>query len=576
MLSRPRIALAALAIVALGGLARSEYSPIRAIMGPNSSTISNVACWGDIFGLSLTDCGAFPVANVGNVATNAALKALAGGLYSTVIRTGYAAANDVPAATYTWNAGSSCTDDGGSCIQPNIGSGRWILTAQQRVHAGIFGALGDGSTNDTTALNNASTYVQSLTGPGNTLLLSGRYVVSSPITVQTNMAIEGVAKNSTFIFPTSSAVSCINFNPSGANKTLDLRKFTCSYASLSSSGVPGIQFGNSTFNNLGSDISNLGFTNATIGMQFLNTINTTIHHNEIGNYYTAGISISDPLAPDSGGFQIHDNFIQNFAPVGPSSVGIQWFSGGALDIHNNQIFDETAVQLFESGETSEIHITNNLFTSTGSSTAGVQINTLSASFTCTQSGTNITVTAVTGTIVTANAGLTSLGQTISGTGVAANTRFVSQTSGTPGGAGVYVTNVGGTAAAAACLSTLYLTEVIIADNIFDGWDRSLLVPANVGGTFLFNLQFSNNATSSKNSTAQNQIAVNSTLGFMAANNLFKCNGTCTGRAMLVAATVDKATIWQPTSSKIGAWGAADSILSTNTCGMLGNALVTTC
>lgn len=55
-----------------------------------------------------------------------------------------------------------------------------------------------------------------------------------------------------------------------------------------------------------------------------------------------------------------------------------------------------------------------------------------ATFTGTGAGTNLTASAVTGTI--------EVGQLVNGTGVPANTTISSQSSGTPGGAGVYVTN----------------------------------------------------------------------------------------------------------------------------------------
>jgi hypothetical protein len=67
--------------------------------------------------------------------------------------------------------------------------------------------------------------------------------------------------------------------------------------------------------------------------------------------------------------------------------------------------------------------------------------TVGASFTGTGSGTNLTVTAVTGKI--------SAGDLVVGTGVPANTTIVSQTSGTPGGAGVYVTSNATTSVGAA-------------------------------------------------------------------------------------------------------------------------------
>lgn len=60
------------------------------------------------------------------------------------------------------------------------------------------------------------------------------------------------------------------------------------------------------------------------------------------------------------------------------------------------------------------------------------ITLANASFTGTGAGTNLTASAVTGTIA--------VGQVVTGTGVPANTLIVSQSSGTPGGAGVYVTS----------------------------------------------------------------------------------------------------------------------------------------
>ena len=77
---------------------------------------------------------------------------------------------------------------------------------------------------------------------------------------------------------------------------------------------------------------------------------------------------------------------------------------------------------------------------TGASTTGA----IGSTFTATGSSTSLTVTSVTGLI--------SIGDTISGTGVPAGTTIVSQTSGTTGGAGVYVTSVATTASAATVTS----------------------------------------------------------------------------------------------------------------------------
>lgn len=74
-----------------------------------------------------------------------------------------------------------------------------------------------------------------------------------------------------------------------------------------------------------------------------------------------------------------------------------------------------------------------------------------ASFTGSGSGTNLTTSVVTGTIRP--------GDTLAGTGVPANTTIVSQTSGTPGGAGVYVTFGATTASTAALTSKPTITGV---------------------------------------------------------------------------------------------------------------------
>src|SRR5882672_5951414 len=78
---------------------------------------------------------------------------------------------------------------------------------------------------------------------------------------------------------------------------------------------------------------------------------------------------------------------------------------------------------------------------------------LGATFTGTQATTNLTTTAVTGLI--------SVGDTIAGTGVAVGTKIVSQTSGTPGGAGVYVTDLSGTASSASCTASSNVLNVTV-------------------------------------------------------------------------------------------------------------------
>lgn len=78
---------------------------------------------------------------------------------------------------------------------------------------------------------------------------------------------------------------------------------------------------------------------------------------------------------------------------------------------------------------------------------------IGATFTGSQSGTNLTTTSVTGII--------SVGDTVAGTGVASGTKIVSQTSGPAGGAGVYVTSLSGTASSASCTASSNVLDVTV-------------------------------------------------------------------------------------------------------------------
>jgi Baseplate J-like protein len=89
-------------------------------------------------------------------------------------------------------------------------------------------------------------------------------------------------------------------------------------------------------------------------------------------------------------------------------------------------------------------------------TVSVSQTVADATFTGTGSGTNLTASAVTGTIVP--------GMYVTGTGVPANTTIVSQTSGTPGGAGVYVTSNATTSSGASLIGAESMSSVAPAQN----------------------------------------------------------------------------------------------------------------
>jgi hypothetical protein len=120
----------------------------------------------------------------------------------------------------------------------------------------------------------------------------------------------------------------------------------------------------------------------------------------------------------------------------PDAVVLGWIDGAIL--HVTAVTSGTILlgdYVSDPGNVTDNGTTIVVF---GTGTGGVGTYTVNnsqvvgGSFTGTGSGTNLTASAVTGLI--------SAGDVILGTGVPANTTIVSQTSGTPGGAGVYVTS----------------------------------------------------------------------------------------------------------------------------------------
>lgn len=121
---------------------------------------------------------------------------------------------------------------------------------------------------------------------------------------------------------------------------------------------------------------------------------------------------------------------------GTLAVG-QWVSGSNAD---QSIGAGTRITAFGTGSGG-----------TGTYTVSLSQSVSGATFTGTGSGTNLTASAVTGTI--------RVGDVIFGTGVPAGTTIVSQTSGTPGGAGVYVTSLATTSAGDAITCGVQITAV---------------------------------------------------------------------------------------------------------------------
>jgi hypothetical protein len=121
---------------------------------------------------------------------------------------GYYVAGDGGANSFYWDGTSGAADNGGTIIKPTFvsGAGRWIALNVDSVNLRQFGAKGDGSTDDTTAINAAiATAISSVIVP------AGIYVHSG-LTISKRVNLLGIkgAKSGAASFPRLSLKSGSN------------------------------------------------------------------------------------------------------------------------------------------------------------------------------------------------------------------------------------------------------------------------------------------------------------------------------------------------------------------------------
>lgn len=157
--------------------------------------------------------------NTKYVATVSALKALTGGDFEMVEVGGHTSANDGGGGLFIWDGSDTTTDDNGFYIQPNAGgAGRWIRQAPEGVASPLwFGAVVDGSTDDSTKLQAAIDFLETHYSGGTVNLPEGSMVVDG-IDLISQLTLKGMGADvSVLKLPASSSTAYPMFALSGAS-----------------------------------------------------------------------------------------------------------------------------------------------------------------------------------------------------------------------------------------------------------------------------------------------------------------------------------------------------------------------
>jgi hypothetical protein len=116
---------------------------------------------------------------ISSTPTMAALRDLDGGAFTMVQVLGYYAENDGGEGLFYWDSSSTQTDDNGTIIIPDAGgTGRWKRLYENSVNLRWFGAKGDNSTDDGTALTDAETALSAV-GGGDLIVTQGTYLLGT-------------------------------------------------------------------------------------------------------------------------------------------------------------------------------------------------------------------------------------------------------------------------------------------------------------------------------------------------------------------------------------------------------------
>ena len=263
---------------------------------------------------------------------------------------GYSTAGDGGEGTYYYDSASSATANGGTVFAPDVGSGRWLLISNGIVNIKQFGAIGNGTTDNITAVTNAFATGNAVYAPSGTYYLST--ALSSSTSEPDTFTFYGDgASSTTFLFDSTSGFSLagtgmkmrdmsIVDRASFSSVPTDHPETTPSRVLITASTV-GLDV---TANNcVAENVLIIGFATGKrhTGAKFYQTnTNVRCQHNLIGNlvdtnftrsygcYYSSNFQMNEHIT--SGQHDAHDTSYEVCADESNSNVN---FPNGGIYIH---------------------------------------------------------------------------------------------------------------------------------------------------------------------------------------------------------------------------------------------------
>ena len=294
----------------LGAGGAVPTTPAQGLANLGGTTLAAVtAQYGAANGASLIGSGAQVTANITGL--RALLKTSAS---HTAVVLGYTTAGDGGGGVYWYNATDTTSSDNGGSIIVAADGGRWYLEEQTTYSVKQFGAVGNGTANDTTAIQNADTYARSL---GKALYFPGATYAVNTLTLYTGSNWFGDGRNATTLLQIVGTNNDLIYgNNSNANWGSSAPTLIVNGASIRSMTLNG-NWNNGAGNTTGNGISYYGSRPI-----FEDVFITNIAGHGIRSEYTDGSAGGDDIFTMEG--WISDIRIENCGKHG-------WWNNGPHD-----------------------------------------------------------------------------------------------------------------------------------------------------------------------------------------------------------------------------------------------------